>query len=175
MTEDQRPESPDLLEMRNILDRMLANDADISARAVARQHTKITAASSVTRNDSRRQLLAEYQQRQSEYRRWRGRAAKQSGSALAGSLAEKDLRIAELETKVQLLTGAHLALLRVVGELGGFNVWAKFYEQYSDARGKLTQLGAVPTPDVIPLDTARRKEVYPKGKNSRKAPGFEQA
>ncbi|RAR55359.1 hypothetical protein C7401_122143 [Paraburkholderia unamae] len=132
-------------QMREILETLLADDEDITARAVARLHPTIKAASSITRSESRSQLLAEYQERQSAYRRWRGRIAKRSGSDTASSLADKDIRIAELESTVQLLTASHLAMLRAVGELGGFSKWAKFYEHHREARDKLAELGAIPT------------------------------
>jgi len=60
-------------EMRQILETLLADDEDITARAVARLHPSINAASSITRSEPRSKLLAEYQQRQAEYRRWRAR------------------------------------------------------------------------------------------------------
>lgn len=138
-------------EMRGILETLLANDEDITARAVARLHPSIKAASSITRSESRSGLLAEYQHRQTEYRRWRGRIAKRSGAHTAASLANKDIRIAELEATVQLLTASHLAMLRAVGELGGFSKWAKFYEQHRGARDKLIALGAIPTATVSSL------------------------
>ena len=135
-------------EMREILEMLLADDEDITARAVARLHPSINAASSITRSEPRSKLLAEYQQRQTEYRRWRGRVAKRSGADTATSLADKDIRIAELESSVQLLTASHLAMLRAVGELGGFSKWAKFYEPYQEARDKLAELGALPEATV---------------------------
>jgi hypothetical protein len=138
-------------QMREILETLLAEDEDITARAVARLHPSINAASSITRSESRSKLLAEYQQRQAEYRRWRGRVAKRSGADTAASLADKDIRIAELEATVQLLTASHLAMLRAVGELGGFSKWARFYEQYRDARDKLAELGAIPEATVSPM------------------------
>ncbi|QDQ82278.1 hypothetical protein [Paraburkholderia megapolitana] len=144
-------------QMREILETLLANDEDITARAVARLHPSINAASSITRSESRSKLLAEYQRRQSEYRRWRGRVAKRSGADTAASLADKDIRIAELEATVQLLTASHLAMLRAVGELGGFSKWARFYEQYRDARDKLAELGAIPESTVSPMPAENPK------------------
>ena len=146
-------------QMREILETLLAENEDITARAVARLHPSINAASSITRSESRSKLLAEYQQRQSEYRRWRGRVAKRSGADTAASLADKDIRIAELEAIVQLLTSSHLAMLRAVGELGGFSKWARFYEQYRDARDKLAELGAIPEAAVspIPAESPKRR------------------
>ena len=148
MTELNEIAPPGDDEMREILETLLADDEDITARAVARLHPSINAASSITRSESRSKLLAEYQQRQAEYRRWRARVAKRSGADTATSLADKDIRIADLESTVQLLTASHLAMLRAVGELGGFSKWAKFYEPYREARDKFGELGALPEATV---------------------------
>lgn len=142
-------------QMREILETLLADDEDITARAVARAHPTIKAASSITRSESRSQLLAQYQQRQADYRRWRIRIAKRSGADTAASLADKDIRIAELEATVQLLTASHLAMLRAVGELGGFSKWAKFYEYHRDTRDKLAELGAIPVASASAMQAER--------------------
>jgi hypothetical protein len=160
MTEPNETTAPsDDDQMREILETLLADDEDITARAVARRHPSINAASSITRSEARSRLLAEYQQRQAEYRRWRGRVAKRSGADTAASLADKDIRIAELEGTVQLQTASHLAMLRAVGELGGFSKWVKFYEHYREARDKLAELGAIPTAPVsaIPAEKPTRR------------------
>lgn len=163
MTEpNETTPSSDDDQMRKILETLLADDEDITARAVARRHPSINAASSITRSESRNKLLAEYQQRQTEYRRWRGRVAKRSSADTATSLADKDIRIAELEATVQLLTASHLAMLRAVGELGGFSKWAKFYEQYREARDKLIELGAVPVATVFPMEPNSAGKAGPK-------------
>jgi hypothetical protein len=161
MTDNNAMASAGDEQMREILETLLADDEDITARAVARLHPSIKAASSITRSESRSQLLAEYQRRQSEYRRWRGRVAKRSGADTATSLADKDIRIAELEATVQLLTASHLAMLRAVGELGGFSKWARFYEQYREARDKLIELGAVPAAKVSPMEPNNRARPAP--------------
>jgi hypothetical protein len=70
---------------------------------------------------------------------------------MTATLADKDLRIAELEATVQLLTASHVAMLRAVGELGGFSKWARFYEPYRDARDKLAELGAIPEAAIVPM------------------------
>jgi len=146
-------------EMREILETLLADDEDITARAVARLHPSIKAASSITRSESRSRLLAQYQLRQAEYRRWRERVARRSGADTAASLADKDIRIAELEATVQLLIASHLAMLRAVGELGGFSKWARFYEHHREARDKLAEFGAMPAAPVslIPAGGAEKK------------------
>lgn len=135
-------------EMRQVLDDLLARDEDITARAVARLHPKINAASSITRSVERSRMLAQYQERQAEFRRWRGRPSKLSGVAAAGALADRDVRIAELESQVALLTASHVAMIRAVGELGGFSKWAQFYDSYSGSRDQLASMGALPEAKV---------------------------
>jgi hypothetical protein len=131
--------------MRDILEMLLEQDDNITARAVARLHPTIRSASSITRSEARSALLSEYQRRQNEYRRWRGRVAKQSGVQIAATIAAKDIKIADLESQVALLTASHLAMLRVVGELGGFGKWAALYGQYREVRQQMDRLGATPT------------------------------
>ncbi|WNH52052.1 hypothetical protein [Stenotrophomonas oahuensis] len=147
---DQEPE------MLSVLDDLLARDQDITARAVARLHPKINAASSITRNVERSRLLSIYQQRQAEFRQWRGRPAKLAGDAAASALADRDLYISELESQVALLTSSHVALIRAIGELGGFNKWAQFYTSYRETRDKLGQLGAMPEASVDSIPESRR-------------------
>lgn len=48
-------------------------------------------------------------------------------------------------------------MLRAVGELGGFSKWAKFYEQYREARDKLAELGAIPTAPVTTMPASEPK------------------
>ena len=98
-----------------------------------------------------------YQERQAEFRRWRGRPGKLSGDAAASALADRDVRIAELESQVALLTASHVAMIRAVGELGGFSKWAQFYESYSGSRDQLAQLGALPEATVESLPQRRPK------------------
>lgn len=138
-------------EMRRVLEDLLSRDEDITARAVARLHQQIKAASSITRSKERSRMLTQYQERQAEFRRWRGRPGKLSGDAAASALADRDLRIAELESQVALLTASHVAMIRAVGELGGFSKWAQFYESYRSSRDQLAQLGALPEAEVTPI------------------------
>ncbi|WP_222564419.1 hypothetical protein [Novilysobacter antarcticus] len=144
-------------EMRQVLDDLLARDEDITARAVARLHPRINAASSITRSKDRSRLLDEYQKRQAEFRRWRGRPGKLSGVAAASALADRDVRIAALESQVAILTASHVAMIRAVGELGGFSKWAQFYESYRSSRDQLAQLGALPEAEVESLLPRRQK------------------
>lgn len=99
-------------------------------------------------------LLATYQEQQGRYRRWKGRVPRISGTEQSAALAASDARIAELEATIQLLTASHVAMLRAVGELGGFSKWTKFYRDYSSVRDSLATLGALPNSTVRPLAPA---------------------
>lgn len=144
-------------EMKQILEDLLAKDEPITARAVARLHPKINAASTITRHPVRSKLLEHYQERQEQYRRWSGRVSKQSKAATSVVLADKDIRIAELEKQVALLTASHVAMIRAVGELGGFSKWAQFFANYRESRIELEQLGALPLAEVSQIYTVAEK------------------
>jgi len=133
--------------MLHILESLLERDVDITARAVARLHPSLKAASSITRSESRSTLVAQYRHRQNEFRRWRGRVRKQAGVQNAAVLADKQSRIDQMETMVTLLTASHVALLRSLGELGGFAKWAAFYGRFREARDALQKIGAIPAED----------------------------
>lgn len=148
-TKNNEPSADDTMVI--ILEQLLAEDADITARAVARLHPSLKAASSITRSPVRMDLLSKYQEQQGRYRRWKGRVPRMSGTEQSAALAARDARIAELEATVQLLTASHVAMLRTVGELGGFSKWTKFYEDYSAVRDSLDALGALPNSTVRPL------------------------
>jgi hypothetical protein len=130
--------------MLRILESLLERDVDITARAVARLHPSLKAASSITRSESRRTLVAQYRHRQNEFRRWRGRVEKRTVDQNAAALVDKQSRIDQTETMVALLTASHVALLRSLGELGGFAKWAAFYERFREARDALQKIGAIP-------------------------------
>ena len=130
--------------MLRILESLLERDVNITARAVARLHPSLKAASSITRSKPRSTLVAEYRHRQNEFRRWRSRVGKRAGDQNAAALVDKQIRIDQMETMVALLTASHVALLRSLGELGGFAKWAAFYERFREARDALQKIGAVP-------------------------------
>lgn len=144
-------------EMIDVLEALLASDENITARAVARLHPTINAASSITRSEGRSQLLTEYQQRQLQYRNWRGRAGKRSGAEVAAALEQQNNRITELENNLEILVSSHVAMIRSVGAIGGFTKWAEFFETYRNTRKSLDSLGGVPDAIVTSLPGAAFK------------------
>lgn len=127
-----------------ILEELLERNDNITARAVARLHPHIGHASTITRNSARSAILAEYQEKQSEIRKYLGRQTKRSKEAIAAELTSKDQRIAELEKQLDILRASHIAMIRAIGEMGGMGKWMKFFEHFKDVRDELTKLGAMP-------------------------------
>ncbi len=144
----------DDVDMVRILQEMLETDVTMTARGVARKHPFIQHASSITRHQNRRDLLARYQAMQNERRAWLKRLPKYSRAQTASQLADKDLRIAELERQVEILRVSHLAMIRAVGELGGVSKWLRLFEDYSDVREELKKLGLLPNAAVRVMGTS---------------------
>lgn len=138
-------------EIEIILKEMLDHDEAITARGVVRRHSRLKAASSITRSSERSALLASFQQKQVELRNWQKRVGKKSKESSAKALAERDNRIMELERQVEILTASHVAMIRAVGELGGFSKWAKFFEGYQAIQDGLPLVKAAPSP--IPISS----------------------
>lgn len=132
-------------DMERVLQQMLDNNENITARGVVSKLVCLKAASSITRNPHRVALLMVFQERQKEFRKWQGRVGKTSKENVAQALAARDLRIADLQRQVELLTASHIAMIRVVGELGGYGQWAKFFESYQSIHDALHSMRAIPS------------------------------
>lgn len=131
-------------ELIGILESLLDQNENITARAVARLHPGIRHASSITRSSARSALLAQYQEKQKYIRSHIGNIKKRSRENIAADLASRDQKIAELERQVKILSTSHVAMIRVVGEMGGMSKWLKFFESYKQIRDDLQKIGAMP-------------------------------
>jgi hypothetical protein len=138
-----------------VLEKLLEEDTDITARAVARLHPSLSNASAITRNEERQRLVAQYQERQRELRRWHSRVNKQSRDKTASELAKKDHQISELEAQVAALVDSHVAMIAAVGEVGGMAKLVKFYGHYREIRNRLHELGALPGTEGSPNERRR--------------------
>jgi hypothetical protein len=132
-------------EIVKILEKMIEDEQNITVRGVIRNHSSLKAPSSITRNVSRTEIVNYYINKQQELKNWQKRVGKTSKENLSKSLAEKDIKIAELERKVELLTASHVAMIRAVGELGGSAKWAAFFKDYQAIRNELEKMGAMGT------------------------------
>lgn len=134
--------------LEEILTKLLENDIDITAREAARRHPHISAASTITRSSSRSALLEEFKGRQDEFRRWSINANKTSKASIAMMLVEKDRQIAELQQQLEVLTASHVAMIRAVGELGGFAKWRQLFSLSETAFTTLRKLDVLDALDT---------------------------
>ena len=124
-------------EMLSILEELLEKDITITAREVARRHSAFNHAASITRNSDRQKLLRDFQEKQALVRKLTHSAKKIAKSSLIADLAEKDQKIAMLEEQVQILTASHIAMLRVVGQVGGMEAWSSFFKNLPEEKAFL--------------------------------------
>lgn len=131
-------------ELTKILNELLDDDQNITAREVARRHSTLSSASTITRHPMRRKILETYQQRQTELRLWKSRVGKNSQANMASKLASQQANIVMLENTVNILTSGHVALIAAVAQLGGMGKLAKFYKDFREIRNGLLDGGAIP-------------------------------
>lgn len=150
----------DEVNLRELLEKLLEDDLDITAREVARRHPTIKHASTLTRSPSRRRLLEEFQKRQVELRAWLKRSRDRSQKTLFQDLAKRDLQIQELERKIKVLQIAYVAMVRVVASLGGMSKLLTFFERYQNLRNELTRMDLLPESQVLqfPSEPFQKKE-----------------
>jgi hypothetical protein len=129
-------------ELIQILEILLEQDENISARAVARMHTRIGHASTITRSPKRMALLKAYQARQDELRRRISRLKKVSQNETARTISERDERIVQLKNQCENLVAAHAVLFRQVCEMGGTRKLGEFYVHFREMRDSLKVIGA---------------------------------
>lgn len=135
---------PDNTELRAILDALLAEDVTVTAREVARRHSCLNDASAFTRNTTRKELIAEYAQRQADARAVLAPPESSGEEELSEKVRERNERIAELEQTVKNLVAAHVGLIRAVQLAGGFRSLEKFWGDYSEVARALRSTGGVP-------------------------------
>lgn len=141
--------------MNGVLEQMLLDNEDITARGVVRKGV-FKNATDITRDEARRSLLQQYQARQAVLRIIMEKADKHSKTNLSAQIAKKDEQIAVLIRQREILIASHRAMILAVGELGGMSAWRKFYEQYQDIVDEMRKLDAMPTAEILEF-TARRE------------------
>lgn len=126
------------------LERLLLADIDITARAVVREIPSVfAAASTLTRDQTRRRKIEVAQKKQSELRALSKRVGSRSRDDLAATVARLERENAELQRRCDLLAGSMRGLIKAVGEQG-MKAWIRFFEPYQDAMTVLAELNALP-------------------------------
>lgn len=143
--------------LEEILQRMLNDNIDISARSVIREtDSPFKHASDVTRQPERKALLDRYQTRQYELHALMEKTDKQSRTNLQAKVARLTQENDALKGERDLLVASHKAMLLAVGEIGGLTAWRKFFPVWEETREQLRQLQALPNAEV--LSTSRQCE-----------------
>lgn len=137
-------------ELEAVLQALLAEDVGITAREVARRHSALASASTITRHPVRRQLLESYQNQQAEMRRWRTKLGKRSKEQTAELLTKQEAKVLELEHAVTALVAGHVSLIAAVAQVGGMAKLSKFYDRFREIRDELSRLNAIPTEFPLP-------------------------
>lgn len=133
--------------LQKILDALVSENVDITAREIARRHPHLKHASTFTRNAERLELIGIAQRSQIQAREI---AAKISGSQTSLPLREDEqIEVAVLQRQVQILVAAHAGLIRSVQLAGGMAALERFWNDYKEISGTIQQLDAGPREAAI--------------------------
>ena len=128
-------------ELRQVLEQLLQEDADISARSAVRRHSKLANASAIVRSPQRAMLVEEYRARQVHARSLVRRLNKLSGAEAARMIEQKDEEIARMKIQLAALIESHRLMIVAVGEVGGTRKLAELYQRHRETREALLTLG----------------------------------
>jgi len=152
-------ERADLSTLQQLLEAMLHENQDITARAVTRrQGSSFRHASDLTRNTERARLLNSYKNRQAELRALSEKTNKQSRTNLTRHIGRLEEECNESKKQRDTLIASHKAMLLAVGEIGGVRAWAKFFQHHQASVDTLRQLDALPSAVVLPMAGPKRPE-----------------
>ncbi|MFA1623680.1 hypothetical protein ACDY96_12875 [Rhizobium mongolense] len=135
---------------------MIAEDEDISARAVCRRSGGVFKhATDITRNEARNGVVQAAIEKQEMIRAAVNRSSKKSRAELEKLVAVKNAEIAQLQSDKELLIASHRSMILAVAEMGGFPTWRRFFERYQEVIDKLDGMGGIPTGEVVTLPTRK--------------------
>lgn len=145
----------DNIELAAVLDALLSEDVDITARSVARRHPRLRNASAFTRNLSRMSLIREAQARQNQLRTTLNPHARRVNS-LAEELGIARKQLQQLEDHRSALIASHAACIRAVMVAGGMSALEEFWKEYRTVGETLRSVSAFPqAAEVINLSEDR--------------------
>ena len=134
-----------ITDLSRILERLLAENETITARAAVRNSSGIFRhASDIIRHPERRRVLADFATRQAAVRQAIKRTSKKSRQALEQELATKQQQIETLLAQRDQLIASHRAMILAVAETGGYRTWLRFFQSYDKVVRDLCSLGALP-------------------------------
>ena len=131
-------------ELQLVLDALIAEDVTITAREVARRHSRLNNASAFTRNAARSALIEKAQTLQENARRVRIGPAQEQVEAASTALEKSKEEVAKLRSQVDALVASHVACVRAVLKHGGMAALERFWIDYKGIADELRALKAIP-------------------------------
>jgi len=135
---------PENKELLRILQQLLDENVDISAREIVRRHSSLKHATGITRNPTRTGLVEEWQKLQERVRAAAAAAGPAPAKTLREQLDQHKARIKILEGQVRALVASHAACVRAVYERGGARGLQRFWADYDQIGQTIRALGALP-------------------------------
>lgn len=132
-------------DLKAVLELLIAEDADITVREVARRHPLLKNASSFTRREDRNELIEEAQQRQAAARSVRLAPVTKRAATTTESLAAKTAELEVLDSQVKALVAGCAACIRAVWKHGGTPGLDRFWVEYKVIASTLRELDAMPS------------------------------
>lgn len=142
--------------LEELLEAMIAQDEDITVRAVCRRSDGVFKhATDITRNEARHGIVKAAITKQDTIRTAVNRSSKKSRAELEKLVAAKNAEIAQLQADKELLIASHRLMILAVAEMGGFPTWKRFFERYQEVIDKLDGMGGIPTGEVVTLPSRK--------------------
>ena len=146
-------------ELVAVLEKLLADDTDITVREVARCHPTLHNASAFTRNSNRLALIERARQRQTDARHVNSAPHVEKAATLSEQLAKRTEEVARLEAQIKALVASHAACVHAVMLAGGMNALERFWKKYKVIGSAVREMNAVPSgARVIKLPETERAE-----------------
>ncbi|MGJ7568936.1 hypothetical protein ACSFBX_00225 [Variovorax sp. RB2P76] len=148
----------DNAQLNTVLSELLAQDADITIREVARRHPTIKNASAFVRDEERAGLIQRGIDKQREARAVVLEPHKLKAASLTEQLAARDQEIVQLKDQIKALVTSHAACVRAVMVHGGMPALERFWKDYQAVGTMVRESKAMPeSADVINLPVPAKK------------------
>ncbi|MDH0614128.1 MULTISPECIES: hypothetical protein [unclassified Agrobacterium] len=142
--------------LEELLEAMIAEDEDITVRAVCRRSDGVFKhATDITRNEARHRMVKTAITKQEIIRTAVNRSSKKSRAELENLVAMKNAEIAQLQADKELLIASHRAMILAVAEMGGFPTWRRFFDRYQATIDQLENMRSLPDANLISLSSRR--------------------
>lgn len=142
----------DHAQLSAVLTQLLAEDVDVTAREVARQHPTLKNVTAFTRNAQRARLIEDAKRRQDEVRAVAVGPHRQRIASVSDRLQRKAKESAQLQAQLNALVASHVACVRAVLHHGGMPALERFWRDYQAIGDSVRAAGAMPaSADVIAL------------------------